>query len=236
MSDEVLQALVAASHRRGLKVFAHIGTIEDALACARAGVDVLAHGIYRGQVSKAQAEELARRRIPIVYTLAAFARTLELSRGLLVPTALDTATVPSEILKGVSGQSGRRFTGAPAITEWISALSDNERYWNDNVHTLYAAGVPLLIGTDSPLPAIFPGSSFHIELRTLAAAGVPPGELLLGATARAADALGLDGGRIEPGRPANLILVRGDPLADLSAAEQVELIVLQSRLVRRIPR
>lgn len=236
MQAPVLQAIVAAAHRRGHKVFAHIGTSEDALLAARSGVDVLAHGIYRGRLTPAQAQELAQFKIPVVYTLAGFVRTAQLGRGEFMPSALDEATVPAELLKALRSDAGRRFGQSPALAEFVQALWENEPLWPGNVRELLAAGVPLLIGTDSPLPAVFPGSSFHAELRVLAAAGVPHAELLHAATGRAADVLGLDSGRIAPGKAADLVLVRGDPLTDLGATEQIELIVLRGRVVRRLPR
>lgn len=236
MQAPVLQAIVAAAHRRGLKVFAHIGTSEDALLAARSGVDVLAHGIYRGQLTAAQAQELAQFKIPVIYTLAGFARTAQLGRGEFVPSALDEATVPAPILAALRGDAGRHFGQSPALAEFVKALWESEPLWPGNVQALLAAGVPLLIGTDSPLPAVFPGSAYNAELRVLAAAGVPNAELLYAATGRAADVLGLDSGRIQPGKVADLVLVRGDPLADIGATEQIELIILRGRLVRRLPR
>lgn len=236
LDEPVVRAIVAAAHRRGLKVFAHIGTSQDALLAARSGVDVLAHGVYRGRVTPAQAQQLAQFKVPVVYTLSAFVQTAKLGRGQFVPSALDEATVPAEILKALGGDVGRAFGQKPALAEFLNALWENEPLWPDNVRTLLAAGVPLLIGTDSPLAGLFPGSSFHNELRLLAAAGVPSDELLYAATGRAADVLGLDSGRIQPGKAADLVLVRGNPLTDLAAAEQVELVVLRGRVVRRVPR
>lgn len=234
MPEAVLQAIVRASHARGLKVFAHIGTIDDALVAARAGVDVLAHGIYRGPVSAEQAQELAQRHVPVIFTLAGWVRTATMARGQLVPTELDRATVPASILESVAGDAGRQLSGTPAFAEFVAALLENEPLWQKNVRALVAAGVPLLVGTDSPLPGIFPGSSYHAELRLLADFGVPNGDLLLGATSRAADVLSLDSGRIEAGKLADLILVQGDPLQDLSATSRIEAIVLRGRVVRRI--
>jgi len=233
LSEELLAAVVEASHRRNLKVFVHIGTIEDALAAARAGADVLAHGMYRGAVTKEQAEELGKRKIPVIFTYAGWARTAELAQGKFVPTALDEATVPKEILDSLTGDAGREFARSGPTGEFARAVVENAQYWAENVRALHAAGVPLLVGTDSPLPGIFPGSSFHIELSLLARAGVPAGELLLGATSRAADVLGLDVGRIDAGKPADLVLVKGDPIADIAAAANIEMVLVRGRVVRR---
>ena len=54
--------------------------------------------------------------------------------------------------------------------------------------TLFSHGVLLTVGTDTPTPWIVPGASFHEEMRLLAAAGIPPGEVLRMATANGAEA------------------------------------------------
>jgi imidazolonepropionase-like amidohydrolase len=233
MSEDALAGIVDAAHRRGLKVFVHVGTIEDALLAVRAGADVLAHGMYRGPVTREQAEEIARSGVPVIFTLAGWVRTAELSRGAFVPTPLDEATVPAEILDSLRGEAGRAFASDGPLAEFAAALLANEAHWQENVRTLHAAGVPLLVGTDSPLPGIFPGSSFHVELTLLSQAGVPNGEVLRGATSRAASVLGLDAGRVEAGRPADLVLVKGDPVADIADAASVEMVLARGRILER---
>jgi imidazolonepropionase-like amidohydrolase len=233
MNAEALAGLAEATHRRGFKLFVHIGTIDDALLAVRAGADVLAHGMYRGPVTTAQAEEIARSEVPVIFTLGGWVRTAELARGALVPTALDELTVPAEILDSLRGEAGRAFAGPGQLGEFAAALLEHEPHWYENVRVLHAAGVPLLVGTDSPLPGIFPGSSYHVELTLLAQAGVPNGELLLGATSRAADVLGLDAGRIAAGATADLVLVRGDPVADIAAAAAIEMVLARGRILER---
>ena len=233
MKAEILNAIVEASRRRGLKVFAHIGTAEDAMVCVRAGVSVLAHGIYRGDISKEQAEEIARHKVPVIFTLAAFSQTAALGHAALTPSALDEAITPREILDSLRGDAGLQFNKSGPTAEFGHAVVANEGQWAKNVRTLYEAGVKLLIGTDSPLPGIFPGSSYHLELGLLSKAGIPNGELLMGATSRAAEVLDLEIGRVEAGRPADLVLVDGDPIADISAASAIEMVLLRGKIVRR---
>lgn len=234
IDGEVLRALVKASHQRKKKVFAHIGTVDDALLAVRAGVDVLAHGVYRGAVSKEQAEEIASAKVPLIYTLAGWVRTESLARGTFEPSKLDAATVPSSILESLSGDAGRAFVKGGALGEFGAALMENQRFWRENVQRLHAAGVVMLVGTDSPLPGVFPGSAYHEEMRLLVEHGVPAADVLRGATSRAADVLGLEVGRIESGRPADLVLVKGDPLANIADAAEVEMVLVRGRVARRV--
>ncbi|WP_240654787.1 amidohydrolase family protein [Croceicoccus ponticola] len=87
----------------------------------------------------------------------------------------------------------------------IRAMMDNG--WH--VHT----------GTDAPIDTI--GISYHLNLRAMTRFGLSPYEALLTATAHAADFLGEPLGVIAPGKLADLILVKGDPLADVVDAANV---------------
>ncbi|KAK4499949.1 hypothetical protein PRZ48_008135 [Zasmidium cellare] len=93
--------------------------------------------------------------------------------------------------------------------------------------TLHAAGVPILVGTDAnddvaaPAKPAF-GASIHEEMELLVRAGMSPLEVLRGATGRAAGVWGLhDRGVIEVGKRADLVLVRGDPMRNVSATREI---------------
>ena len=96
-----------------------------------------------------------------------------------------------------------------------------------SVAALYRAGVPVLAGTDandSPgTPSRVPhGESLHRELELLVEAGLSTLDALLAATALPARYFGLpDRGTIEPGKRADLVLIDGDPLADIRATRSI---------------
>lgn len=83
--------------------------------------------------------------------------------------------------------------------------------------SLHEAGARVLAGTDAGGPAfIVPGASMSDELRLLVSAGFEPYDALRAATAEAAKFLRrTDIGTIEPGKVADLVLLRGDPLRDI---------------------
>ena len=95
------------------------------------------------------------------------------------------------------------------------------------VAALHRAGATLVVGTDandSPgAPAAVPhGSSLHDELDLLVEAGLSPLEALRSATSVAATAFALhDRGRIRPGLRADLLLVAGNPVSDITATRQI---------------
>ncbi|MGW1208812.1 amidohydrolase family protein [Streptomyces sp. NPDC002499] len=86
-----------------------------------------------------------------------------------------------------------------------------------SVRLAYRAGVRIIAGSDSSNTMRFGNHARELELLH-EQIGMTPAEVLVAATSAAADALGLGArtGTVAPGRWADLLLVDGDPLADLS--------------------
>ena len=96
---------------------------------------------------------------------------------------------------------------------------------------LHANGVNIVAGTDSP---IFPyGLALIIELSTYVDAGLTPAEAIRTATINAAKALGAEDnvGRIAPGMLADLIIVDGDPLANITDLLNVSVVMQNGRIL-----
>ncbi|MCH8849367.1 MAG: amidohydrolase family protein, partial [Chloroflexi bacterium] len=74
--------------------------------------------------------------------------------------------------------------------------------------------------------------SLHKELGYLSGAGLSNADVLRCATSRAAEALGRDDlGTIEPGKQADLLLLRQNPLEDLAALRDIHRVVQGGRVL-----
>lgn len=91
-------------------------------------------------------------------------------------------------------------------------------------------------GTDTPAGAFtLPGGGLHAELERLVQAGLTPVQALRAATVTAADILGrADLGRVQPGAVADLLIVGGDPTADIRATRDIRLVVQAGRPVNPV--
>jgi len=86
------------------------------------------------------------------------------------------------------------------------------------VRELAKRGVPILVGTDTPNPLMIPGFSLHDELAALVRAGLTPMDAIRSATLVPGQQLAWTAriGKVEVGYAADVILIDGDPLVDLS--------------------
>jgi imidazolonepropionase-like amidohydrolase len=130
-----------------------------------------------------------------------------------------------------------------------AALSAEEEWWLGmlNVrwpflHHMRERGVRVFLGTDACF-GLWPGTAFWPGFQELARAveimvrraGFSPLDAITMVTSGAARALRLDReiGTIELGKRADLILVARDPLRDIRALREVELVFRDGRLVAR---
>ena len=109
--------------------------------------------------------------------------------------------------KSAESYAADRLFFEPSLTEKIAFLS-----------TLREVGANVLIGTDGPNPFVTPGYAIHDELTAFARAGYSNEEILRIATVEAARFLDETGrtGTIEEDAPADLVLLPGDPVENLS--------------------
>ena len=208
-----IAALTAEAHVRGLRVVAHATSATAVADVAAAGVDVIAHIPVREKLDGALVIRLAETGAAVCPTLATLENTLG-ERG-------DSAVANDPAL------------GPHLGSAWVERLTVN-RSWDrremmppyaraeHNVARLIAAGVCLLAGADAPIPSTVCGASLHRELELLVRCGLTPSQALTAATAGPARIFGLtDRGRIAIDHNADLVLVAGDPLTDITATRSI---------------
>jgi imidazolonepropionase-like amidohydrolase len=103
---------------------------------------------------------------------------------------------------------------------------------------LASHGGRLLFGSDTPSGPTFgnpPGLNGFLELERLAGAGIPLDRLLASATIEAARVFHLQRryGTIEPGKVANLLLLRANPLETVAAYDAIDLVISRGQVLER---
>jgi imidazolonepropionase-like amidohydrolase len=212
LTREQLADVVAAGHRRGQLVVAHVGTLQEARDAVDAGVDGLVHVFADAPPDTGFVDLAAGRGVFVVPTLS----VLESVTG--APDASWWQDVPE--LTGRVTPAMRRSLDArmPAALGAGVSLARAQAA----VGALHRAGVRILAGTDAPSPGLAHGLNLHRELELLVRTGLTATEALAAATSVPAKAFGFhDRGRIAPGLRADLLLVEGDPTADVRATRRI---------------
>ena len=135
-----------------------------------------------------------------------------------------TRTVAREVAEGVAVAGARPTVAAQTNARQADAIHP------ESVRRAYRAGVTIAAGTD------YRHGSLPGEVALLVEAGVTPRDALRAATGVAANLVRRpDLGSLEIGAMADLLLVRGDPLTDPRALQDVVLVVQGGRLVWHDP-
>jgi imidazolonepropionase-like amidohydrolase len=150
--------------------------------------------------------------------------TVAIFEGMFTGRPGETDPGARKIAHRLPPQVRRGFlTGGLPVPEGMDQLYRNSyRAMLEMVRRVYDAGIPVVAGTDA-----LAGFMLHRELELYVEAGIPSEEVLRIATLQAAtvanhaDRLG----SIEPGKLADLILVDGDPISDISDIRNVVLTV-----------
>ena len=96
---------------------------------------------------------------------------------------------------------------------------------------LVKAGGNVVTGTDAP--AVVPGVSLHREMEFLVEAGLSPMQAIQAATKVGAQYLGQEKqlGTVEEGKLADLIIVRGDPLKEITQTRTIDLVIKDGEIL-----
>ncbi|MES2357843.1 MAG: amidohydrolase family protein [Gemmatimonadota bacterium] len=125
----------------------------------------------------------------------------------------------------------------PYVQQWVKQqpprkafpLFDSLYYaMRRTTKAFYDAGGTLTLGTDNPSRGEYlAGFSAHRELQTLVVSGIPAAAALRIATINGARALNVGStlGSIEPGKLADLFVIRGNPLSDITNTRHVQMVM-----------
>ncbi len=211
LTPELYGAVIDEAHARGMRVTAHIFTLEDAKGLLRAGIDAFAHGI-RDQDVDDEVIALFKERPDVV----------------LVPNlpgrgvAEDLSWIGDTVASGELSELQARFVDRPEAQESFSIQARN-------LDRLNREGVTIAHGTDG-------NSSWgpHLELSDMVATGMTPHEVIVAATSTSAQFLGLSQlGSVAVGKEADFIVLTANPLDDIRNTREIESVYIRGVEVDR---
>jgi hypothetical protein len=248
LRPELVRVVAAEAHRLGLSVTGHVPTGMNAIEAVEAGMDQINHinfllRVMRGRNWKAQTgvpappinlESNEAREAIRFFKERGTVVDPTMARGELNLHPLDVpfarfepgmTKVPAELatILDHTGLAPEQAARARPAIELSSRL----------LLALHREGVPIVAGTD----LVVPGHSQFRELELYVRAGLTPMEAIQAATLVPARAMKLDRelGTLEAGKVADLILVEGNPLADISEIRKVKYVVTRGRMYETAP-
>jgi imidazolonepropionase-like amidohydrolase len=212
LDKPTLAALIRAAHTRKKLAAVHIDTMQDARDAIESGADILAHVWYDREPDEALMILARERHVILIPTLTVIGTICGLKPGVaLINDPQLEPLIPSAALPGLKQQ----FPGASFKQENFNVAERITDAFKRNK-------LPVLAGTDAPNPGTAYGASLHQELELLVQAGLSPTEALNAATALPAEVFGLaDRGRIARGLRADLVLIEGNPIADIKDTRRI---------------
>jgi imidazolonepropionase-like amidohydrolase len=224
ITPQLVEAITASAHTLGMTVTGHVPngmTIDDAVD---RGMDQIAHLAIRGEADSPEVKKTIahlRERGTVIDPTQSWNELLGHAAGTPV-----TAFQPG--IAKVPPPLNRLFSNAG--TAGIDAATARARLERGLriVKALHDAGVPIVAGTDEGIP----GHSVHREIELYVEAGLTPMQALQAATIVPARAMRLDAelGTIERGKRADLVVLDGDPLADIHNIRRVRWTIRDGRL------
>ena len=223
------KAITDAAHKRGVRVHAHVYAERDVRNALENGVDVLTHAGSAGTAppySKELIQDIVNAGRAVVVTGA--------HRSWVFP---DTVAFPERLR---DPQLKADFSAIPGLWEEVQsslqrfqtlgyfARTDREMFFRERgVKQFIEAGVVMGMGTDSGTPMNFHTEALWREIKAHVDMGMSPLRAIMAATrVNARSVIGKpDRGTIEPGKLADIIVVKGDPLFNIMALADVEVVV-----------
>jgi imidazolonepropionase-like amidohydrolase len=202
LTREELRAAVETAHDRGKKVRAHSPTRTAILECARAGVDIIDH-----------ADRLDAECIEAILESGSFVcpSMLWSVRFLGFAESWDHAAAPFPIGDGFPEP-------LEATLARLRGVREDFEYTCRAMPEAAAAGVKLVVGDDFGTP-LMPHGDYASELEFyVKQLGIPAQQVIQWATRNGAELIGMGAelGTVEPGKLADLLVVDGDPLRDIT--------------------
>lgn len=226
----ILKAICEEAHKQGLTVTGHVPMNMDLKAAADSGMNMVNHVPFVKAIMKINKDKT----IAFDDSLSIAAIKFIRERGLVVDPTLGvyelmlrnlkddiTRLEPAFYTLPLPLQTQFKTTGVDSAT--AAAYAPVLKSHGVLVKKLYDAGVPVIAGTDMG----FPGFSLIRELELYVESGLTPAEAIKTATVVPAQVMGIGGktGSIAVGKNADLIIIQGNPLDNISSLRQLEMVI-----------
>lgn len=235
MDVSILNAIAAESRAANLPVVVHTGDSRDIGDALAAGINGIEHGSFRDAIPDELFARMAKMGVAYDPTLSVGEAFLQLAAGNtdLLNRSLVQQVGPPSLFQGT-----RKFLSSPEgakLKHRIGSYPIDLNQGFSNLQRAWRSGVLLVTGSDAGNLLVFHGPAVHRELQLWVSAGIPAPVALQAATWNAARLLraGNRIGAVRRGHDADLLIVDGNPLQDITATERISSIIFKGERVKR---
>jgi imidazolonepropionase-like amidohydrolase len=233
----VFQAVAQAAHADDLPLAVHTGDARDVADAVKAQADSVEHGSFREPIPDAMFEQMAKQGTfydPTLSVGEAF-KDFAVGKNVLLKRSLVQQVGPPDLLQGTEDALTSTDKDTETLRRELAQYPIDMQVAVDNLKRAHQHGVLLVTGSDAGNLLVFHGPTVQRELELWVQAGIPPAVALQAATQNAARLLRADKriGSIQPGNDADLLVVDGNPLEDITATERISLVVFKGERIER---
>jgi imidazolonepropionase-like amidohydrolase len=211
LTPELYGAIIDEAHKNGLRVTAHLFTLEDGKGLLRAGIDAFAHGVRDKDIDDEFVNMIKQR--PAVVLVPNLP-----DRGVATDLSWLGEFVPAAELRTLQANA----TNRPEVQQTFGIQSRN-------LSKLNAAGVKIALGTDGNV-----AWAHHLEMEDMVASGMTPAQVIVASTRSAADLLKVDdAGTIAANKSADFIVLDANPLDDIKNTRRIADVYLRGAALDR---
>lgn len=227
-----IKAAIDEAHKKKIRVAVHATERITAQLSVEAGADFLVHSVEDEIISDQFVKLLYSRKVVLCPTLVVANNYEKVFGGSYIATAADRKYADPTSLNSINdlkrpGDSilARKYREYVKGIAKRSAYEDSVR--NINLKKLIEGGVIIAAGTDAGNIGTQHVSSYSAELEAMQNAGLSNWQILMAATINGAKAVGKENefGSITKGKRADLLLLKNNPLENISNISSLELII-----------
>ncbi len=237
LTPPLYNAILEEAHKSNTPVAVHNVTLANAKALMRGGVEGWLHvPVRQGEVADDELISIVKDRI---------ARNdrpkLWMTPGLTTAWMTQGGARPAWIsdpllLDTYSPDHVQALWGEPLAMQTPEALEEVRREFAGdarNAMALRAAGIRVVLGTDTGQTRFWIGYYAHMGLESMVAMGMTPAETIVAATRDSAEIAGLNTGTVAAGKSADFIVLDANPLESISNTRRINRVFLRGEEVPR---